>query len=211
MASAVTCIEFNQCIECDSSNASVPGISYIIVTERKNLGFWYYVESDTLQYNTIIGNELNPIWYIIESNREDLNFISNQSNDITRLYNMSLDVSFKGIKPQLQDQLSQMVIVDDLVVIFRDKNGYYWCLGETSGNSVKTFNITTGVSRTGSNNMSIQYTCEERYPIRAVDQAYIDSIVLACGNNVLRLCAESLDTLCPQSLDDLCSQNAQLN
>ena len=80
MATAITCIEFNECIECIPLG-SVPGVNTILVCSRANLGFWYYLESDTLQYNTIIGNELNPNWYTIECKKELTIFASRNSVD----------------------------------------------------------------------------------------------------------------------------------
>ena len=209
MATAITCIEFNECIECIPLG-SVPGVNTILVCSRANLGFWYYLESDTLQYNTIIGNELNPNWYTIECKKELTIFAFEQSNLIRRLYNMTLDVVFSRMTGELMDQITQAVMVADLVVIFKDKNGNYWCFGETSGSDVFKYNAGTGVARTGQNQESFQFSCAERAPIRLVDPAYVNALLIQC-QPIFPLCAESLDSLCPQSLDDICAAGGTLN
>lgn len=209
MATAVTCIEFNQCIDCIPLG-SVPGVNTILVCSRASLGFWYYLESDTLQYNTIIGNELNSIWYTIESRKELTIFNQEQSNTIRRLYDMTLEISFSRMTGDLMDQITQAVMVADLVIIFKDKNGNYWCFGETSGSDVLKFGASTGVARTGQNQESFVFSCSERAPIRLVDPAYVDSLLIACAPSIFPLCAESLDSLCPQSLDDICAAGGTL-
>lgn len=201
----MSCIEFNQAIECQDFGGSVPGIAKIYVVERRLLGFWYYEETDTYQYGRIIGNQLNPFWYEITCDKELTVFNQDQLNPIRRLYDMRLTVSFNGISQYYRDKLEQTALTD-LVVVFRDKNGRFWCMGETSGCQVKKWNFGTGVSRTGQNITSVDFTCAERYPIREINT----DVVNLCANP---LCGFSLDDLCAsgESLDSLCVKCSTLN
>lgn len=200
----MSCIEFNQAIECQDFGGSVSGVAKIYVVERRLLGFWYYEETDTFQYGRIIGNQLNPFWYEITSEKDFTVFNQDQLNPIRRLYDMKLTVTFNGISQYYRDKLEQTVLTD-LVVVFRDKNGRWWCMGETSGCQVKKWNFGTGVSRTGQNNTTIDFSCAERYPIREINP----NVINLCNNP---LCGFSLNDLCPgESLDSLCANCGSLN
>lgn len=194
----MSCIEFASAIECQDTGGSVSGVSKIYVVERQNLGFWFYEETDTYQYGRIIGNQLNPYWYEITCEQELTQFIQDQLNPIRRLYDMKLNVSFNGISQYYRDKLEQTVLTD-LVVVFRDKNSRWWCMGETSGCQVKKWSFGTGVTKNGQNITNIEFSCSERYPIREIDT----DVVNLCRNP---LCGFSLNDLCAsgETLDSIC-------
>lgn len=201
-------LEFDE-IECQDFGGSVPGVSFILAVERKKLGWWYYLETHPYQYGEIIGNELSPTWYIISAKQDQTSFEQDQTNDVRRLYNQKLNINFNGISKYYRDKLEKIVVLEDLVIIFRDKNKRYWCMGETSGSQVQAWNFGTGISKSGSNDTTLDINALERYPIREVDPNYID-IIVTCA---YPLCGHSLDDLCldGESLDSLCSKCAKLN
>lgn len=178
--------------------ASLPGIQEVIVTSRSGLGqFWFYQETDTKQSGKIIGNtDLSATWYRIVSNREFTTFNQTQTNDIARLYQMTLDLRFVKMNVIKRDVIEQMQVANDLVVIFRDKYGAYWLMGETQGCKLSTWNLTSG-NNTGSNETVIQFSCTERYPIRQVDINIADIELLAiCNLTWAEYCALNWTDLC---------------
>lgn len=137
--------------------------------------------------------------------QQSCNFNQSQSKDVSRLYNQTLSLFWNKISFYKRDRIEEMVVNDDLVAIFKDKNGKWWLIGETSGVSVDTWNFTTG-DKGGSNETSIIFDNNERYPIREVDTNYVDQII-TCA---LMLCDLTLDDLCVDSLDSLCGNCAIL-
>lgn len=199
-----SCLLYDQNFLCEGL-ASVPGIAEIYVTNRRNLGYWYYLETSPYQYGEIIGNELPATWFKIYMRQQSCNFNQSQSKDVSRLYNQTLSLFWNKISFYKRDRIEEMVVNDDLVAIFKDKNGKWWLIGETSGVSVDTWNFTTG-DKGGSNETSIIFDNNERYPIREVDTNYVDQII-TCA---LMLCDLTLDDLCVDSLDSLCGNCAIL-
>ncbi len=89
---------------------------------------------------------------------------------------------------------------NDLVVLFEDNNGLWWLLGETAGCRA-TFSGQTDAL--GGNNMfELVFTAKERYPIRAMAQAYIDDNLVL----VVPLCEAEWEDLCLEDWATLCTQ-----
>lgn len=200
-----SCLLYDENFLCDGGLSSVPGIAEIYVTNRRNLGYWYYLETSPYQYGEIIGNELTTTWFKIYMRQQSCNFNQVQSKDISRLYEQTLSLFWNKISYYKRDRIEEMVVNDDLVAIFKDKNGKWWLIGRESGCSVNTWNFTTG-DKTGSNETSIILECNDRMPIQEVDSTYVNQII-TCA---LILCDLSLNDLCADTLDELCGNCAIL-
>lgn len=200
-----SCLLYDQTFLCDGGLSSVPGIAEIYITNRRNLGYWYYLETSPYQYGEIIGNELTTTWFKIYMRQQSCNFAQVQTRDISRLYEQTLSLFWNKISYYKRDRIEEMVVNDDLVAIFKDKNGKWWLIGETSGVTINTWNFGTG-DKAGNNETSIIFDNNERYPIREVDSTYVNQII-TCA---LMLCDLTLDDLCVDTLDELCGNCAIL-
>lgn len=182
-------------------DTSLPGISNIYMKSKQELGpYWYYDETNTKQFGRISDvSSQTGSWYRIVCNRNTVKFNQTQSNNIMRNYNMTLDMVWNKINYIKRDLIEQFVVTDDLVIIFQDLNGLYWLMGETQGSQCLTWNFGTG-DKAGSNETSIQFTCNERFPIREVDPSFINTITPAllaiCGLDWSEVCDEDWATLC---------------
>lgn len=180
------------------NTASLSGVTEILVKSRSELGeFWFYEETSMTQAGKIIGNTmLAGSWYRIVASREFTNFNQVQEDSVSRLYNQTLDLRFNKIDIFKRDVIEEMKVVNDLVVIFKDKNQQYWLMGETLGCKLNTWNWSTGNS-TGNNETTLQFTAVERYPIRSVDITLADVQLLAiCDLPWASVCALAWNDIC---------------
>lgn len=182
---------------------SIAGVTEIYMKSRSELGeYWFYEETNVKQFGKILGNEnTTGSWYKVIARRDATNFSQTQSNDIMRLYNMSFDLTFNKINYIKRDFIEQLVVSDDIVIIFKDKNGLYWLMGETEGSRTLSWNFGTGAKQ-GSNETSISMTCTERFPIREVDSSYINSITPI----IMAICGMEWSEICANDWTDLCQQ-----
>lgn len=185
---------------------TVPGVSEILLKNRKDLGDWFYEQTSNLQYGKIIGvSSQTGRQYKIVCRRGSTNFAQNEvSKNTIRLYESTLDIFFNKIEYLKRDWIEQLSVSDDIVVVFRDKNGKYQLMGETNGCKVGTQNFTTGNS-TGTNETTIQFTNSERYPIREVDIDFMNG----GGFDLLSVCDLSWAEFCSLSQNDVCLDYTQ--
>ena len=121
-----SCLLYDQNFLCEGL-ASVPGITEIYVTNRRNLGYWYYLETSPYQYGEIIGNELPATWFKIYMRQQSCNFNQTQTKDISRLYNQTLSVFWNkisyykraGLKTSCQ--MAWLFLVSRQITLFKKK------------------------------------------------------------------------------------------
>jgi hypothetical protein len=189
--------DFISCLE-----PSIAGVTEIYMKSRSELGeYWFYNETNVKQYGEVIGiSSSTGVWYKIVARRDSINFQQTQANEIIRRYNQSIDLTFNKINYIKRDLIEQLVVSDDIVVIFKDRNGIYWLMGETEGTNVNTWNFGTG-SKSGLNETSLQMTCSERFPIREIDPSFINSIT----PTLLAICDLDWTEICANNWTDLCA------
>lgn len=179
---------------------TVPGVTEVLLKNRTELGYQYYEQTNNLQYGKIIGiSSQTGRQYKIVCRKQNTNFIQNETKNNNRLYEMTFDLFFNKIEQIKRDQAEQLSVSDDIVVVFKDKNGKYWLMGETNGCKVGTQNLTTGNS-TGTNETSLQFITTERYPIREVDENFINGgafdLLALCDLSWAEYCALPQTTIC---------------
>lgn len=179
---------------------TVPGVTEVLLKNRSELGYQYYEQTNNLQYGKIIGvSSQTGRQYKLVCRKQNTNFIQNETKINNRLYEMTFDLFFNKIEQIKRDWAEQLSVSDDIVVVFKDKNGKYWLMGETNGCKVGTQNFTTGNS-TGTNETSLQFIATERYPIREVDETFINGgafdLLALCDLSQAEYCALPQTTIC---------------
>lgn len=179
---------------------TVPGVTEVLLKNRSELGYQYYEQTNNLQYGKIIGvSSQTGRQYKLVCRKQNTNFIQNETKINNRLYEMTFDLFFNKIEQIKRDWAEQLSVSDDIVVVFKDKNGKYQLMGETNGCKVGTQNFTTGNS-TGTNETSLQFITTERYPIREVDETFINGgafdLLALCDLSQAECCALPWVTIC---------------
>lgn len=187
---------------------TVPGIMEIYMKSRSELGFyWFYEETHIKQFGKVTGvSSTNGFWYKIKANRGSVNFKQNQSNDISRLYNISFDLTWSQCSYVKRDIIEQLRVQNDTVVICKDFSGKWWLLGETFGMKTPVWNFNSG-DQASLNETGISMLTSERFPIREVSADFVTNLPFM----TIMLCDLTLDDLCGDTLSNLCSNNAVLN
>lgn len=164
--------------ENNCNGVTIGGIQGIWYFQRSKLGRWWtYAQTHTLQYAVITGsNTLRPSkWIKLLFSDDTAQFTQIENKVPSRSYQMQFTVNVNSMNILNRDKLEQLSVTSDLCVIFLDFNGRYWLMGETNGCYVEIGEKTDVIF--GKNDMSIDFTCTERYPIRQVSASYVAQVI----------------------------------
>lgn len=181
------------------SDKGIGGIKRFFYTDRSTLGLWGYEETHAIQYANIINCSNPQNWWYIDFSLDTAEFNEVMKLEPSRYYEQRLSFSLKENTINSRDFIENLSTNDNIAVVFQDYNGKYFLVGEENGCRL-SYEFQTQAFK-GSQSLNCVFIGNERYPIRQVDETFVNTFVVVSRNISQLYTVAELDALTLTDLD----------